>query len=107
MIRRLLDWLCGVTLERKRLPGQSCETCCHFIDYRDPQDDPEECNGYCAQLVDTLGFKKALKINPYGGRWTHHESWCVSWEGGPKIWQSGDEAQSGEPPEAVEPSKPT
>jgi hypothetical protein len=51
MLRKLLDWLVSVTVERQRLPGQSCESCCHFIDYRDPEDDPEEVNGYCAALV--------------------------------------------------------
>jgi hypothetical protein len=75
-----------MTFERKREAGQSCETCCHFIDYRDPDEDPRECNGYCAQLVDTLGFEAAVKVDGYGGFWTHSGAWCGNWEGGPPVW---------------------
>lgn len=83
--RAFLNWLIRRTVERKRGERQSCATCCHFIDYRDTEPD-DEVNGYCSQLVNTLGFEKALNINPYGGGWTHHESWCRDWEGGAPVW---------------------
>jgi hypothetical protein len=86
MLGRLLNWIGRVTAERDRLPGQSCESCCHFIDYRDPDDDPDEVNGYCGELVDRLGLTEALKENEYGGRWVHSGQWCGAWEGGPPLW---------------------
>lgn len=70
--------------ERARRPGQSCESCCHFIDHRDL--DAGDPFGYCGQLVDALGLDKALEINPYGGHWTTGDAWCSEWKGGPNLW---------------------
>lgn len=66
-----------------RVPGQSCQNCRYFIDYTDPDDDPDEVNGYCS--FDYVNNR--LHINPYGGHWTHSKSWCRDWEGGEAIWQ--------------------
>lgn len=61
-------------------PGQRCENCRHFEDFRHHEDDPHEANGYCAQLLNTLGMARALKVNGgYAGHWTNHKSWCKDW----------------------------
>lgn len=69
-----------------RDPAQSCGNCIHFADHRCEEDDPDECDGYCCMLMDTLGFEKAFAIHSYGGHWTHHAQWCSQWEGGDPIW---------------------
>lgn len=89
MLAWFLDWIGRVTVERNRQPGQSCEACRYFIDYRD-EEDPEDQFGYCGQLVAELGFDKALKINEYGGHWTHAGSWCQEWKGGEPVWSSAE-----------------
>src|SRR5262245_61533996 len=67
----------------------SCLSCRHFSDNFDPEDDPDEVDGYCCELVDRLGLLEALKINGYGGHFTHSRSWCSSWEldDGTNGWQ--------------------
>ena len=71
---------------RKPPSGQSCANCKHFIDYRSDNDEPGEPNGYCGELVDRLGFDKALEQNAYGGRWVVSSEWCQRWETGPSLW---------------------
>lgn len=62
---------------------RKCENCRHFIDYRSKEDDPEEVNGYCGQLVDDFGLEEAVKMNGgYAGHWTHHNSSCENWKDG-------------------------
>jgi hypothetical protein len=90
MFKTLLAWIGRADVERQRHPGESCESCCHFIDYRSEDDDPREANGYCGQLVDKLGIEEAIKVNPYGGYWTHSDSWCGDWEGGEPLWQTSE-----------------
>lgn len=70
---------------------QTCENCRHFIDYREPDDLPDEPNGYCGYLVDTHGLDEAVRMNEYGGHWTHHTAWCEHWSGGTPEWiKEGD-----------------
>ena len=78
-----------------RHAGQSCSTCCHFIDYRSAEDDPDEPNGYCGELVDRLGLAEAVKVNEYGGHWTHSEEWCEHWKDGPPNWAAPSTAGAG------------
>ena len=66
---------------------RTCAHCRHFIDHSGPEDEPDEPNGYCGELVDRLGITKAVKVNEYGGFWTSSTSTCDHWEGGEKIWK--------------------
>ncbi len=61
-----------------RPEGQSCANCRYFEDYSDTEP-LDELNGYCSQLVITLGLEAAVKINEYGGHWTHTSHWCDKW----------------------------
>ena len=60
---------------RVRESGQSCLNCVHFADHFDPDEDPEEVDGYCCYDHDV-----GNRWNEYGGHWTHSESWCSEWE---------------------------
>lgn len=76
MFEKLLQWIGRASAERTRREGERCETCRYFIDYRDIEPDPDECNGYCCHdLINKVP-------NEYGGHWTHDQSWCASWLGG-------------------------
>lgn len=78
---------------------ERCETCRYFIDYRRPDDEPDEMNGYCcADLVKG-------RDNEYGGHWTNHELWCEEWEGGSPVFgeaQSASNVVAEEPPAKTE-----
>ena len=100
-IRTMLGWIVTTRVEPRRA-GESCTNCCHFADHSSDDDLPDEPNGYCCVLVDKLGLDAALKINEYGGHWTHSGSWCSEWEGGPSLWPV-DSPQS---VAAVDPSVP-
>jgi hypothetical protein len=71
-----------------REAGESCGTCQHFVDHADASEpDDDDDIQKCAHLIDTLGFAKAIEIDPYGGPWTHRHGWCRHWEPGPSLWQ--------------------
>ena len=57
-----------------------CKNCIYFADHSDPEDDPDEVDGYC-----TYDFVNKVP-NEYGGHWTHSKSWCGSHEFGEPIW---------------------
>lgn len=68
--------------------GQTCENCTYFIDYRSPDDEPGETNGYCCH-----DFANGILANEYGGHWTRADLWCVAWKDGPPIFKTFGEAQ--------------
>lgn len=73
--RLLLSWLRPKAIERE--PHQKCATCAHFADHSNPEDDPNEVNGYCCHPNHR---HKSSPHYEYGGHWTHSESWCQLWE---------------------------
>ena len=78
--------------------GQICYSCCHFIDYFDPTEDPEDCDGYCSADL-ALG-----RDSEYGGHWTHSESWCRDWSlfTGDNGWGTRSEKRSADKTAALE-----
>jgi hypothetical protein len=106
MFRSLLR-ACGV---RVRESGESCATCRHFSDLADPNEpDDDDDIQKCGYLIDTLGFTKAIEIDPYGGPWIHRNSWCRQWEVGPSLWVRVESPQSSDAvdPHAADSGKPS
>lgn len=57
--------------------ARTCASCRHFSDHSQPDDDPDEPNGYCCH-----DFTMGVVSNEYGGHWTHSASWCRDWSAG-------------------------
>jgi hypothetical protein len=74
MIRRLLHWFGG---RRKRGTDERCGNCRYFMDLSNPDDPPDEADGYCEHPFHSTWWSPHRK---YGGHWTHHSTWCDIYE---------------------------
>ena len=52
---------------------ECCQRCVAWIDHRQPDDEPGEPDGYCAN-PDAPGYSPT-----YGGQWRHHGDVCPAW----------------------------
>lgn len=60
-------------------PAQACANCAHYIDYRCPDDEPNEVDGYCSHPDHSDPAKSPH--HEYGGHWTREDLKCEKWEG--------------------------
>lgn len=74
MVKALLRWLRGAagSVASDRPDGQSCLSCAHFIDYKDPDESDDEVDGICAHPVVRELFNEGARASC----WQHSESWC-------------------------------
>lgn len=81
----------------------TCENCTYFVDYRRPDDELDEMNGYCCH-----DFVNKVQESPYGGHWTRHTLTCGLWKDGLAVFvkRPTAEAQTGDGHRPVGQSEP-
>jgi hypothetical protein len=77
---RMWWWIRRLVRDRQRA-NQRCSNCCHFQDWTDLADDPDDVNGYCCHPGHS--DPKRSPHWEYGGHWTHSASWCGWWDVAP------------------------
>lgn len=89
LLRGLIDWLFP---PKAPLPADArCLNCEWFIDYFEPDDYPDEVDGYCSHPAHSDPSRSPHA--DYGGHWTHSSQRCEWWSrSGPEgpVWGASE-----------------